>query len=162
MEQEKLDLKQEYNKIKSKYSLPEFEKLEKDFEFSHIKENLKDKSYLLRIIRRHIYNKIVFLSQVLERILFPNSSSLVLINESKFFSEKQHHEIFKIYKILMKYERLSLSLDILNDEGKNADFIKEIYKKWPNLRDYAQKTMLELSQRWEKEEQVEERSGYLG
>ena len=62
----------------------------------------------------------------------------------------------------MKYERLSLSLDILNDETKNADFIKEIYKKWPNLRDYAQKTMLELSQTWEKEEQVEERSGYLG
>jgi len=154
--------KQEYNKIKAKYSLPEFEKLEKDFEFLHIKENLKDRLYLLRIIRRHVYNKIVFLSQLLERILFPNSSSLVLINESKFFSEKQHHEIFKIYKILMKYERLSLSLDILNDEGKNADFIKEIYKKWPNLRDYAQKTMLELSQRWEKEEQVEERSGYLG
>ena len=162
MEQEKLDLKQEYSKIKTKYSLPEFEKLEKDFEFSHIKENLKDKSYLLRMVRRQIYNKIVFLSQVLERILFPNSSSLVLINESKFFSEKQHQEIFKIYKILMKYERLSLSLDILNDENKNAGFIKEIYKQWPHLRDYAQKIMQELSLRWEKEEQAEEKSGYLG
>ncbi len=162
MAEEKLDIKQEYEKIKAKHSLPEFDKLEKEFEIYQIKDNLKDSSYVLRLTRRRIYDKIVFFCNVLERIIFPNPSSLILINESKFFSEQKHKEMYQVYKKLMKYERLSMSLDISNDESKNAQFIKDVYKEWPKLRDYCQKIAQELSTRWEKEEDTEEKSGYMG
>lgn len=162
MSEEKIDVKKEYDKLKIKYSLPEFEKLEKDFEFYHLRENIKDESYVLRLIRRRIYDKIVFFCNILERILFPNPSSLILINEAKFFPEEKRKEMFNIYKILMKYERLSLTLDISNDENKNVSFIKNIHKDWPHLRDYCQKIVQEISNRWEKEEEFEEKTGYLG
>lgn len=162
MAEEKLDIKVEYEKIKSKYSLPDFDRLEKDFEFYQVKDNLKDASYILRLIRRRIYDKIVFFCNVLERIIFPNPSSLVLINESKFFSEQKHKEMYQIYKKLMKYERLSMALDVSNDDAKNADFIKEVYKEWSKLRDYCQKIAQELSTRWDKEEESQEKSGYMG
>ncbi len=57
MEKEKINIKEEYEKLKHK--LPEFNRLNEEFEISRVESEYK-KEFLLRDIRRKINDKLIF------------------------------------------------------------------------------------------------------
>lgn len=148
---EKINLKEEYQKF-TKYNLPSYEEINKEFEIYSIEKP----DFLLTNIRRRIHEKLAFFARILEGILYPNPSSLVNIQEAKFFTEEEKNEILNLYKKLVILERNSDKLDIKGDEKDEADFINKIFKEWPAIRDQMLDFIKKIEKEWKKEEKSSE------
>ena len=131
MKDEKFNLKEEYNKLKHK--IPRFEDLDNEFELSTA--NIKDKSFLLRNIRRRLNDKIIFYCRIIEGLLYPNSNSITGMMEINSFNEKEKEKMANIYKKLMEFERESLSLDVNPDEKNDVEFINNLFKEWKKFKE---------------------------
>jgi len=132
MKEDKFDIKQEYNNLKHK--LPKFEDLDNEFELSI--SNIKEKAFLLRNIRRRVNDKVIFYCRIIEGLIYPNPNNMIGMFEIKSFSEDEKQKLNDYYKILMKYERESLSLDVNSDEKKDAEYVNNLFKEWPPLKKY--------------------------
>ena len=69
--------------------------------------------------------------------------------------------LFKLYRQLMLLDRKSIEIYISPDEKKNADFIKEVYLEWPEIKKQMLEMVLRLKEVWENENQNKENPGYF-
>ncbi|MBU2523035.1 MAG: hypothetical protein KKE23_01955 [Nanoarchaeota archaeon] len=127
---EKLNrLKKQYESLKKKYKLPEFSKLNEDFEIEKLQEHETD--FLLREIRRTMVEKISVVLKFLEIMINPNEASppfvFAMIKEMKPEMKKS---VENMYKELSLVEISSITLDLDYGEKSEAKFIKEHTKKW--------------------------------
>lgn len=127
---EKLNrLKKQYQILRKTYKLPEFSKLNEDFEIEKLQENETD--FLLREIRRTMVEKISVVLKFLEIMINPNESSpafvFAMIKEMK---PEMRKNLENLYKELSLVEISSIALDLDYDEKIEAKFIKEHTKKW--------------------------------
>src|SRR3989344_2060268 len=127
-----MNLKDDYEKLCKKYKLPNYEELDNEFELLYI-TNLQEIKFPLRFIRRRINDKIAWFCNILQNILQPNPGSLVSLEESKFFSDKERTKIINLLKDLMNIERESLILDINFNEEKDVEFINNIFNRWNEI-----------------------------
>ena len=122
-------LKVQYSSLKKKYKLPEFSKLNEDFEIEKLQEHETD--FLLREIRRTMVEKISVVLKFLEIMINPNEASpafvFAMIKEMKPDMKKS---VENMYKELSLVEISSITRDIDYDEKAEAKFIKEHTKKW--------------------------------
>ena len=70
-------LKKQYSILQKKYKLPEFSKLNEDFEIEKLQEHETD--FLLREIRRTVVEKISIILKFIEIIINPSESSPAFI-----------------------------------------------------------------------------------
>ena len=130
-------LKAEYEKLRKKYNLPQFEELDEEFEIRKVDYDL----FLIREIRRLVLSKLDFVASLLEPILDPGKSLHSMI-ETKFFEKYNIELMFDFYKKLWKiiHEGISASL---TSEKAEAEFIKDVWKQWPEIKkqsiEYADK-----------------------
>ncbi|MCX8194245.1 MAG: hypothetical protein N3G19_02705 [Candidatus Pacearchaeota archaeon] len=129
-------IKKQYEPLKKKYKLPEFSKLNEEFEIEKIQE--KETDFLLREIRRIMGDKIIAFLRFLEFFLNPQIAPLFVLTSIKNLTQKEKDSIEKIYKELANIELASVNLDINYEENKEAQFIKEILKKWQELKPQLQ------------------------
>ena len=158
MEEEKFNLKNEYDKLKVKHKLPDFESLNKEFELEYIEK----KYFILRAVRRRLNEKLMLFSKILEIILFPSGQSPISSHESSFFSDSKKQELFSLYKKFMSIERNSLKLDVTPDETGDVDFIKNLLKEWPSFKKEIEQVVNEMHESWLKEIKEESENKYLG
>ena len=155
MPKEEFNLKKEYESISKKYKLPDFEALNNEFEF-----NIEKSNFLLRNIRRRMFDKMSWFLRIVENIIFPSQSHL-LAYEGSFFDEAKRRELTLLHKKMMIFDRLALLLDANPNDAEDADYIKKLYKEWPSLK----KSMLEIitimKKSWESDLK-EEGEGYFG
>ena len=144
---EKINIKEEYQKY-TKYNLPEYEALNKEFELYFIEKS----EFLLCNIRRRIHEKLAFFARILEGIIYPNPSSLVNMQEAKFFSDEEKGQITALYKKIVLLERNSNKLDVKSDEKENAEFINLLFKEWPFLTNQMFDILQKIENSWKKEE----------
>src|SRR4030042_2786536 len=90
-------LKQEYNKFKDKYNLPEFFELNKVFDIEDI---CTDTYFLLRKIRESVSEKISGLLKFIEIILNPTNAPIFIFNLIKKMNEDDKKQLSEIYEIL--------------------------------------------------------------
>ena len=135
--EEKLNIEKEYQKLKTK--LPDFKKLDNEFELSNI-QGLENTKFLLRFIRRKINEKIVFYCRIIESILYPSQPNIITMVESKAFSEEEKQAISNLYKKLMHYEKESIRLDIDEEETSTVRYINDVFKLWPEIKKEISKT----------------------
>jgi len=151
------NLKNQYEPLKKKYSLPEFSKLNQEFEVEKIQENETD--LLLREIRRSMSERIAAFLHFIELFLNPTAAPIFLLSAMKSISERDKELIEKLYRELAVVELSSVALDVTYNEKKEAAFIKDISKMWhdvkPDLEDFS-KLLIKLSPKAEK------RNGYVG
>jgi len=151
------DIRKEYEALKKKYKLPEFEQLDKNFEISCI-EHAK----LLHVnIRKRIVEKIETFCDVLENLIHPNTD-ITSMYEDKFFSDKEKEKMFDLYKKLMVFARKALQLSIEADEKEDAEFIRDISTEWRGIKEEFHKITNKLKESWEKEIESESKMEYLG
>lgn len=153
------DLEKEYNNLKKKYKLPDFEKLNNEFELSSYKDI--DPKFLLRNIRKRIIEKVASIVRFLEEILHPSGQSIVIMNEIKFFDENKLNGINSLLKRFMLIARQSLVLDTGLNESENADFITAVLKEWPDLKKELRIIAIVLRDSWKEEEKTDTES-YFG
>ncbi|OYT38224.1 hypothetical protein B6U82_00375 [Candidatus Pacearchaeota archaeon ex4484_31] len=148
-------LKKEYEKLQKRYRLPSFSALNKEFEIEKIQD--RETEFLLREIRRIISEKVAAFLHFLELFFNPTVAPFFVLTSIKSLSQSDKELIERIYKELAKIQLNSLALDIETNESKEAMFIKEVWKKWkelkPDLKEFS-KILLGF--------QTKKRKGYVG
>ncbi len=160
-EKEKKDsLKEKYNELKEKYSLPEFTDLNKEFGIEKLDE---DAEFLLREVIHNIADKIQNYMRFLENIVNPSSASMFIFSLVKILDNGKRKTLSEIYTKMSEFEIKLIKLDLKSDESSEAEFIKDSFKLWNEIKeelyeviDYAEKNFNSNS------EVSVKKSGYFG
>ena len=102
MEDEDFNLIADYDKLKQKYKLPEFDKLAEDFDIEKITE--KESSFLIREIRRAINEKLSAYMHLFETFLNPTATPMFVFSILRGINEDDKGKIKDIYKTLSKLQ----------------------------------------------------------
>ena len=148
-----MNLKEEYEKLKKNHKLPNYEILDKEFELLYVTK-LEEIKFPLRFIRRRINDKIAWFCNMLQNIIQPNPSSLISLEESKFFSDEDREKMIALLKELMFMERESVVLDIDYDEKKDSEYINNILSKWDSIKKKISYFSEKLKKGWKEEDFV--------
>lgn len=153
------ELNRRYGKYRKKYKLPSFSKLNQDFEIEKIQE--KETEFLLREIRRAMSDKIVAFLRFFELFLNPTNAPVFVLAMLKTLSARDKELIEKIYHNLVSFELTSITLDIIYEEKKEAEFIKHVFKRWQSFKSELQE-FSRIIERIKTKEKEKGRKSYFG
>lgn len=146
---EKDNLKEDFLKLKEKYSLPDFEKLCEDFDIEKLSE--KDSMFLLRDIRRTINEKLTAYINLLENLINPSSPSIFVFSILRGVENKNRSFMKIIYKSLARTQLEVMKLDTQYDEEGEAKFILESFKIWQSTKPKLLRLIDGLKKNFEKD-----------
>jgi len=133
IEKKRLDkLKKDYEILRKKYNLPNFDKINDDFEIEKLAE--KETDFLIRNVRREILEKIANYMKFLEALLNPTNAPLLFMVLTNQITEKEKKIVNELYTKFGKYLIKSTLLDNDSNEKKEAELILEIYKEWGEIK----------------------------
>ncbi|MAH03870.1 hypothetical protein CMI39_03750 [Candidatus Pacearchaeota archaeon] len=153
------NLKKDYKKIQTKYSLPSFEKLNEDFQIEKIAEVETD--YLLREIRKFVADKFSNYLRFIEAILHPVNAPMFVFSVIKSIDIEDKNKLVEIYKKLAKTEVRLIEVDVDFSLEKEAEFINESYKLWQGIKKDLLDVIDKIKKNWDNKFEVNNK-GYLG
>lgn len=125
-------LKENYQKIQEKYNLPEFQRLNEDFQIERISETETD--FLIREVRKFIAEKLFNCYKLVETLLNPTNAPMFVFSMIKSLGENEKKKLEEIYKKLAKNEVKLIKIDIEFSEENEALFIKNSYNLWQEIK----------------------------
>jgi len=150
--------KEEYNKLKKTYNLPDFENLNIDF---HI-DDIEELSYIfLQKIRIKITEKIDFYKEIMSTIVQPETN-LRDLYEAKYVNDNTKETAYTLFKELMLIIRNSNLVSINNGEEENAKFIIDSYNSYVKLKPSIKTHVAKLKTAWEKDTDIKNDLSYFG
>ncbi len=151
-------LKKKYSKCQKKYSLPKFEDIDKEFKIYRIDQYTTD---ILFDIRKQISNVLHSLAGIIYPIFTPSEADIVSLIISAGMDKKTKIEAHHLFKKLNYLISRSNSAG-LDGEEKSAEFIKEIWKEWPEIKKKIILFSDKIANVWAKEYKSDADVGYLG
>jgi hypothetical protein len=142
-------LKKEYSKLKTKYDLPSFEEMNQDFHIEKLCELETD--YLIREIRKFLSDKLQNYARFIEAIIHPSNASMFIFSLIKTLDEKDKKILTEVYKKLARLEVDIIELDVNFSEIKEAEFVKDFYSVWQDVKKDMSKIMDSVKGNWDKE-----------
>jgi len=155
---EVFDIREKYGKLKSKHNLPDFEKLNDDFDIAKID---CDSLTLLRDVRKAMILKFSSVMQFVELLINPTNGSMFNMFLVKGINGEEKEILKELFGKLGEIEIDSFGLDVNYNKRKEADFVKEKFKVWQNLKPEIKKVMDVLKINWSKSSGKKQRS-YFG
>ncbi len=152
-------LKKNYKDIQKKYSLPEFEDLNKYFGIEKVADVETD--YLIREIRRYISEKLYSYLRFTETLLNPANAPIWIFSVIKTMDENQKSKISEIYKKLAENELKLFEIDLNFSEESEANFIKEGYRLWIEIKKELSDFLNNVKSNWDNKFEVNNK-GYFG
>src|SRR3989344_5645782 len=131
------DLKNNYEKLSGKYKMPSFKEINESFEIDKID---KESDALLRVIRKVIMEKIVNSLGFLEMLLNPMNVPRMYLPFIKSMNSEDKKIMEKIYTDFSELSLSSLQCEVDYSEKEEAELIKNIFKKWRELKPEFRKT----------------------
>jgi len=125
-------LKQDYEALRVKYNLPEFSKLVEDFNIERASDTETD--YPIREIRRFIAEKFFNYLRSVEALLNPSNVPMYVFSMVKNIDAADKKRLSDVYKELAKTEIRIMELDLSFSEPKEAEFIKEGFRLWQDIK----------------------------
>ncbi|MFH1431333.1 MAG: hypothetical protein ABIG37_02595 [Nanoarchaeota archaeon] len=153
------ELKKQYEEFKLKYELPSFEELNHDFEIEGLQE--KETDMLSKEIRRCLADRNASYLRFIDTFQNPTSAPMFFFTLIKNINEYEKKILNEMYLELGKFEFKSITLDNEYDEQKDAEFIKEFYGFWQELKKKFKKIMIGFEESWERKVEKKDK-GYLG
>jgi len=121
-------LKKDYEKVKSKYSLPSFQFMNENFEIESIAE--EDTELLIKRVRKNVRDKIHAMTSVFETFINPTSAPMFVFNVIKGFNNGEKEIIEKLYKKFAELEIDAFNLEVKYDEKAEAEYVKKVCELW--------------------------------
>ena len=118
------ELKGQYNEFKIRFELPEFDKLNENFDIEDIDI---DTDFFLRRIRRVISEKIAGFLRFAELILNPSNAPMFFFKLVKKLDSSDRVDLSEVYEKLGEFEVRAVGLDVSYSEEKEVEFIKEVF-----------------------------------
>jgi hypothetical protein len=146
------ELKEDYQKIKDQYNLPDFDKLNEDFQIEKISDNETD--FLTREIRKYLADKFSNYLRFIEMILHPVNSPMFIFSMVKSINTDEKDNLTEIYKKLAKIEVELIELDIEYHEENEANFIKKSFEIWQDIKKDLLKIIGSVKNNWDNKSQV--------
>ena len=147
-----------YEKIQKKYNLPNFQKLDAEFDLTVIQETDKP---AYRILQR-IQERIDFYIGILRTILQPDPSSFPELYECRYFTDDDKAEVFATFKELMILDRSLVEANLLLDEKVQAARIKECYETMSKMKQRIVPWVERMKSCWKRATEKQEILEYLG
>ncbi len=158
--QEKLTkLKEDYEKLRKRHNLPSFKELNEDFQIEKAAET--ETEILVREVRRFVGDKLMNYMRFIESLLNPVNVPMFVFSIIKLIDAEEKKRLSEIYKKLMKKEVKFIELDLEFNEEKEAQFIKDSYEFWQEMKKDMLKVMDKINKRWDDKFEVNNR-GYFG
>ncbi len=155
------DLKEAYLEIQKKHSLPEFDALNEDFQIEKLSDVETD--FLVREVRRFIADKFSNYLRFIEAILNPVNAQMFVFSFIKTLGSVEREKLSSVYKKLAKKEVDVIELDILFSEEKEADFVKDSFLIWQDLKKDLMDVVDVVKANWDKEVEINgSGKGYFG
>ena len=126
------DLKEEYELLKMKYDLPEFELITQDFDVEKLYD--KETLFLAREIRRVINEKITGYTHLFETLINPASPPMFVFQVLKNVSAQDREIMQSLYKVLSKIQLKTMKLDTIYSEKNEIDFINNTFRTWQKIK----------------------------
>lgn len=144
------ELETEYIKLRKKYpSLPNYQILDKEFEIeAHMPEREVPSNYTSRAISNSVSNYLSIFIEYLHNLIFPNPSSLIIMEESKIYSEDEKQIIEDLLKKIVQITRKNLILSVDKDEKEDAKFITKSVSEWKVIKKKLLKILEKSEKHW--------------
>jgi hypothetical protein len=126
------ELKEKYFELQKKYSLPEFDGMNKDFGIEKAAEF--EGELLIREIRRFIGDRIANYMRLVENLINPVNVPIFVFSMVKVLDEEDKKALSEIYKKLGELEISLVGIDLDFSEEKEAKFIKESFEVWQIIK----------------------------
>lgn len=152
------DFKVQYEKVKEKHVLPSFKDLNEDFQIEKISE--EETELILREIRKFMADKFSSYIRFLEALLHPTNSPMFVFSIIKTMTKEDKEILSGVYKKLAKIEFSLVELDIQYNEEKEAEFIKENFELWQELKKDLLGFVDNIKKKWD-EKAVGNNKGYF-
>ncbi|MBU2615993.1 MAG: hypothetical protein KKC19_02725 [Nanoarchaeota archaeon] len=152
-------LKKDYEKLKEKYGLPEFNVLNEEFNIEKIADS--ETETLLREIRKFIVDKIMNYMRFVENILNPVNAPMFIFSLIKLITPEDKKKLEGIYKNFMKKELVFIELDLDFSEERDANFIKDNFDFWNFTKKEILSVIKKVDSKWEDNVEVDSK-GYFG
>jgi len=117
-----------YDSFEKKYSLPDFEFMQKEFDIVDF-----ESKFVLKEIREKLKDKFDYSSKVIETLFQPEGDFSSFL-ETKRFENGVKDEYFTAYKRLRFLVREAQTLYFKNDDSLDSDYIKNSLKSWEELK----------------------------
>ena len=141
------EFKKNYEVLKKKYSLPEFDKLNEDFHIEKVAEHESD--YLIREIRKFVAEKILNYLRFVETILHPVNGSMFVFSFIKTLTSEEKKILSEVYQKLAKKEVQLIELDLIYSEELEANYIKDVYEEWQEIKKEFSKVLKKVKENWD-------------
>tara|TARA_B100000315_G_C14456857_1_gene531816 strand:- start:245 stop:715 length:471 start_codon:yes stop_codon:yes gene_type:complete len=151
-------IRDRYDYLKKTYNLPDFEKLDLEFELNTIDRD----DFLLSDIRKKMMEKIEFFCDIIESSLQPDTSSLASMHECKFLEDEEKEKLYKLYKRLMFLNKSAILLGINSTDKDELVFINIILKEMPEVKRKILSFVNKVKENWRNGSDIKEEIGYLG
>ena len=152
-------IKEVYDKLKKEHPiLPEWEKINKEFELALIEQE----HFLLRQIKRKIAEKFEPVMDLLEHSLNPDPNSFSDMYECRCFTNGEQKQILDIFRHLMEQYRSLLETDLIGDDNKDAETIRRLYDTWHENKKLLLPLLKKIRECWQKHVEPKEILEYLG
>jgi len=152
-------LKKDYDKLRAKYKLPDFQELNEEFDIEKVAEN--ETECLLREIRKAIMDKAIAYLRFIEMLLNPSNAPLFFLALVKGLTSQDKRILERLYDKIGHFEIDAIELDCRYNEKDEAEFIKKITREWKTIREDMMKLVEVLRRNWSQKSKKDER-GYCG
>jgi hypothetical protein len=143
------ELKENYLVLKEKYSLPDFDELNRDFQIEKVAGLETD--FLVREIARIVSEKLSDFLRFLEGILNPVNGSMLVFSILKTLGEEEKKILTEIYKEIARTEIKMMRLGLEFDEEGEAKFILNSYCVWQKVKKEMSGILDVIDSNWEKD-----------
>lgn len=152
-------LKEEYGKLEKKHGLPGFEEMNKDFYIERLAEN--ETEILIREVRRMVGDRMANYMRFIENILNPVNVPMFIFSIIKLISPEEKKQLSETYKALIKNELKFIEADLNLDDSREAEFIKESYRFWQDIKKEMSGILRNAEKMWDSKSE-ETSKGYFG
>lgn len=152
-------LKIEYGKIQSKFNLPSFDEMNKEFWIDKLSDTETD--FLVREVRRMMGDKLANYMRFVEGLLHPTNNSIFIFSLLKALDEGQKKALGEIYKEMMKNEMEFIICDLEFSEENEANFVKNAFELWKKIQKRLIQILKSADKNWDKKIETDSK-GYFG
>jgi hypothetical protein len=155
-EEDQFDFEAEYEGLRKKHNMPDFEALAKDFDIEKIAD--KETVFLAREIRRSINEKIISYIHLFETLINPNVPPMFVFKILKNMSSQEKESIQEFYKILSRTQLEIMKLDTIYSEENEIRFINKNFKIWQEIKTKIYTLFESFESNFENNDTLKERS----
>lgn len=152
------EVKEAYDKFVEKYGLPSFEELNFAFDISKAE---CDGETVLRDVRKLVVAKFASWLNFIELLLNPSNGSMFHLFLVKGINGSEKDILNRLFEEIGEIEIEAISLEVVYDEKKEAEFIKKSFERWEKMKLDLDSIVSSLKVGWKKVAGKKEKS-YFG